>query len=229
MIRWCSYCQEYMGEALPFDDYSMTHGGCERCFREGVFEVTERIEKARAIAGLYQTLQILLRRRNAEEFKTVLHKMLALKLRPADVVIGILQPLMYDVGQLWAQGKITVADEHLFTHVASEMVGLMHDSLEGHQSFRQSAAPVILLAPTTGNYHTVGLQIVEMILTLHKIPNHTILSPMSADEMTSELRRLKPRYLGLSVAQCSDQAALARLIDHIQSQRDLAGTEIVLG
>lgn len=31
MIRWCSYCQKFLGERAPFDDPSFTHGICERC------------------------------------------------------------------------------------------------------------------------------------------------------------------------------------------------------
>ncbi len=31
MIKWCAYCQQFMTEVEPFDDYRMTHGICSTC------------------------------------------------------------------------------------------------------------------------------------------------------------------------------------------------------
>jgi hypothetical protein len=31
MIRWCSYCQAFIGEAPPFDSIVVTHGICRAC------------------------------------------------------------------------------------------------------------------------------------------------------------------------------------------------------
>ena len=31
MIRFCKWCEQYMGEKAPFDDKSITHGICVEC------------------------------------------------------------------------------------------------------------------------------------------------------------------------------------------------------
>lgn len=31
MIKWCCYCQAYIGEKPPFNDYTFSHGVCVSC------------------------------------------------------------------------------------------------------------------------------------------------------------------------------------------------------
>lgn len=36
-------------------------------------------------------------------------------LRPADVMLGLIQPALVEIGHKWEQGGVTAADEHEFT------------------------------------------------------------------------------------------------------------------
>ena len=31
MLKWCSYCQQFMHEIAPYDDFGVTHGLCATC------------------------------------------------------------------------------------------------------------------------------------------------------------------------------------------------------
>ena len=41
MLRWCSYCQKYLGETAPLEDYRVSHGICQAC--EAVLEINCKV------------------------------------------------------------------------------------------------------------------------------------------------------------------------------------------
>ncbi|MBP7280668.1 MAG: B12-binding domain-containing protein [Leptospiraceae bacterium] len=229
MIRWCSYCQQYMDEIEPFDDYSMTHSTCNACYSTKIYADGENTQKARKLATFYSELRSCLRCRETNQFKVLLLHGLTLNLRPSDFIIGLMQPLMYEVGKLWGEGKIMVSDEHCFTRAISETIGMVHTSLGDFQEFRQHRNPVLVLTTGSDNQHTLGLQFVELVLMLNKIPTFTILESLSAKDLCDQLFLLKPKYLGLSLAVCSQFGKLVSYLEYLTQEPNLSKIQIVIG
>lgn len=136
---------------------------------------------------------------------------------------------MREVGQLWSSGKVEVADEHFYSRVCSEVLDIIHHSISEYQGFRQNPDPLIVLTPATGNLHIFGLQIVEMILMLEKIPSYFIRQSLMNDELSSKLGELRPEYLGVSLALPSQIRHLDLLVDFLKNDSETARIKILAG
>ena len=52
MIRWCAYCQKYIGEVEPFDRFEISHGICRRCVASGLFTEKDPVQQIRPVVEM---------------------------------------------------------------------------------------------------------------------------------------------------------------------------------
>lgn len=76
-------------------------------------------------------------------------------------VQDIVAPMAVRVGEAWADGRLQVFEEHLFTETVSRV--LRH----GIASFPPGLAPTVLLTTAPDESHALGLLMVESMLALH--------------------------------------------------------------
>jgi hypothetical protein len=86
MIRWCAYCRTYLDEIAPVDDFGISHS----------------LRAAAAVGDVARAGEML-------------DQGLSIGLRPVDLALGMLQPLLHRIGAEWALGRATGAEEHRFT------------------------------------------------------------------------------------------------------------------
>ena len=57
MLKWCSYCQHFMGEIPPHDDFGITHGLCLDCEKSRIdlFSDSE-VERAMFLGDIFHRL-----------------------------------------------------------------------------------------------------------------------------------------------------------------------------
>lgn len=97
------------------------------------------------IAGLRQSLWAMLFRQGLETF-----------------VLDTISALNNAVGEAWACGKVHTFEEHLYTEVVQRLLR------EGMTAFaRDEGQSCILLTTPPGELHTLGILMVEAILSLH--------------------------------------------------------------
>ncbi|MGQ5525533.1 cobalamin B12-binding domain-containing protein [Chitinimonas sp. PSY-7] len=75
----------------------------------------------------------------------------------SETAVGIVQPAMYEVGRLWQEGRITVAQEHLATAISQNVLT---------RAYLQAAfAPPVwrkaIFACSVGNQHSLGLTVLS--------------------------------------------------------------------
>lgn len=76
-------------------------------------------------------------------------------------VIEELAPLNGAIGQAWAQGKISIAQEHLYTEAIQRILRAYLQNLRTNQ-----ASPKVLLATLPGEQHGLGLLMVECVISV---------------------------------------------------------------
>jgi methanogenic corrinoid protein MtbC1 len=83
------------------------------------------------------------------------------KLSAGEVDDQIIAPALWLIGELWARGDITVADEHLATEISIRVL-----ALHGEARRTAGARPhhQVLLATPSGELHSVALRMAEMLL-----------------------------------------------------------------
>ncbi len=202
MFRWCSYCQQLIGEAPPFDDYRVTHGICASCAREMEHGAASPIKGLDLFRRLFAAAQ----EGDMAASITLAEEALAQGWSPSDVATGLLQPGLYQIGKLWSEGKVTVADEHRFTAWCDRTLSL----LESHAGV--VPGPVrVLICMVEGNAHSLGPRIAALHIRDLGISARALVPGLSDDEILDVCRRESPEVLGLS-ASMSPGIARARAI-----------------
>ena len=208
MIRWCAYCQRYQGEVEPFDDYAMTHTICDLCVAQEAFrkQQPQELESIRRfflrVAGIAAD--------RAPSAAELVAEGAALGLDPVDLLLGIVQPVLHQIGDRWARSQVTIAEEHRVTAVCSSVILSILQAEAIPAAVRRARQPTVLLVSADGNDHTLGIQILEVFLVRNQIPTVTIYPGLPSQEIVSLARSLVPRVVGISAAMPEQvQAALS--------------------
>jgi methanogenic corrinoid protein MtbC1 len=202
-----------MGECAPFGKYSLTHGLCQKCDQRGMAEKKSISPGLQALAGFFLKLRRLAREGIESDPEQWVKKGFALGIKPEDLLVGIIQPALYEIGELWSKGEVTVAAEHRFSSFAETVVGHVYRHYPRLGRNRQSRSPDILLANADGNYHTLGAKFLETCLLSAGLKTFTVLPGLPGREILELVKALKPKALGLSVS----------LHTQVKSLRELAG------
>lgn len=209
MIRWCSWCQRYQGEAEPFEDFRLTHTLCDACREADAALNDGLVERVKPIQRYFAKVA----RAGAEgaSATALLDEGLSLGLPPADLLMGVLQPVLYQMGARWSDADACVHEEHRLTGVCATMLQLLTERQPGWAGLRQAHAPQVLLVNAEDNFHTLGVQIVEFFLLAHGVPVFTVHPGLPARETAALAESLRPKVVGVSVALPTQLASVREL------------------
>lgn len=198
MYRWCAYCQQYQGEKAPFDDHSLTHGICTSCLASAHLGDEDALGRLQPIIEFMGAMRAMARTGHHVSVATVVQYGRGLGMRPIDLLVGILQPALYELGKLWEQGTIGPSVEASFSAFSDELLTeLERQQVQGPTSVR--SAPVVLLNARR-NLHTLGLRVTAFLLRERGIAALAITPTPAVDELTARLRVLSPAVVGVSLA-----------------------------
>lgn len=189
-----------MGEAAPFDQHYLSHGICSRCEAKGIALDPAAIDSTQPLSRYFREKRALVMEGVKAPPAEWIKEGLQLHIKPDDLLIGIVQPLLYEVGELWARGEITIAREHAFTAFAEGLVEEIYRQSPGLARLRQGPDPDILLTNAEGNYHTLGIKFLELRLLASGIKAYTLLPGLPAGEILALARELKAPNIGISVS-----------------------------
>lgn len=82
---------------------------------------------------------------------------------PAEFFDKILRPVMYEVGELWAANKLSVAGEHIASNIAHDLVKII-----GKKISKTDGRGNILVCTAPGEEHNLGCNILESFLQSKK-------------------------------------------------------------
>src|SRR5690606_31303751 len=150
-IRWCAYCQTYQGERAPYDDYSLTHTICDRCAARDSWRKRSAIEAIEPVRRLFRRVASP---GPGDEPERLVTQALAMGIEPIDLLLGIVQPVLYEVGARWALGEATVEEEHEVTRRCLAIYEALLERQGDLEALRRREPPEVLLACAPGNTHT---------------------------------------------------------------------------
>ena len=219
MIRWCSYCYTYLGQAEPIADLHITHGICESCL-EALHEppagqaafFTGLLDLSKHLASFAQMPSA----RDAD-VASYCDKALALGLKPADILFSLLQPGLYSVGERFAARDISVAQEHALTDFCERVVAHLRPLARLAPPPAQAPADVMLVT-VDGNAHTLGLHILEFLLASEGYRCLVITPGLPDAEVQALALQWRPRLIGLSLAQPAQLQSLQTLATWAEAQ-----------
>ena len=206
MFRWCAYCQHLIGESEPLASYELTHGCCPSCEKAfDSYAVTPRILEAKRLFGA-----LLKAGRSGDEGELELFIAQAARagLRGSDILVGVVQPALYEIGALWERGEVTVALEHRFSVFCRKVL----ERMRLPQRPEAGAGARILLALAPDNRHDLGVRVLERLALEKGVSCLVLPTGTGASEIVSAAVREKPALVGLSMALSSSMAGVSELI-----------------
>lgn len=106
MLKWCAYCQQFMREIAPYDDFSVTHGLCNSCETapKDVFAGDE-VARADFLRKIFHALFDAGRHEDFEAAAGIIENAIAANCRPVDILIGMIAPMLYEIGAYLVAGR----------------------------------------------------------------------------------------------------------------------------
>lgn len=127
-------------------------------------------------------------------------------------------PLLHAVGEQWACGQLQVFEEHF---VSQQLTGFLNSKLADMQSATDH--PKILLATLPGEEHTLGLLMLNSILSSHGIPTINLGAQVPMDQLASAIEKFSIDKVGISF---SGAYQYNRIRDDLQEMRALISDDI---
>jgi methanogenic corrinoid protein MtbC1 len=220
VIYWCSYCQRFMREAPPFEDLRVSHGICDNC-SSSLEDIDEQVERGRRVRDFLEATTADLFNRRLPSEDRLLAEARALGIRDVDLLVGLLQPVLCEVGRQFVSGKVSVELEHKISALTESILQALDDS-----AARTPGRPSTLLVTAPGNTHTFGPRIFAA-QEAEKGENWDIMLAAAPEDVLARLESGDYRRLGISVALPSQCQAARNLAD--LGRERLPDIEVVMG
>lgn len=137
----------------------------------------------------------------------------ALAMGPRRFVVEFAQPLLERVGDLWAEGKLAVRQEHLASECLATQLRVLLSDYED-----LSHAPVVLLTTLPDELHSLGLLMVAVYLAVAGAAPRMLGPIMPVSEIREAARALRADVVGITVAGSFDQRTAERQLRELRSE-----------
>ena len=115
-------------------------------------------------------------------------KQALLAYEPLDYVKNVLLPTLHQIGQLWHEEKITIAQEHMLSNCVKRIVLTMINTL--HQPSKHN--PSILFATPSREQHEFGILLGSLIAATQQYTCYYIGADLPSTDIIDACRHLKP-------------------------------------
>ena len=216
MLEWCSYCQRFMRESAPFENLAITHGCCANCVSQhDNLLAGHAVEHGQFLRGIFQELLDAGRHSDFSGGMRTVEKAIAENCRPVDILIGMIAPMLYEIGEEWKRGALSVEGEHRFTAFCGKIIGLVETTIGRSNAapFATRNATPLFLMNAPGNRHLLGLRILALWVHGHGANVRIIEDNEDTSSLMQSIGTDNPKYLLVSMAlaeQCSRVAEIAR-------------------
>lgn len=140
--------------------------------------------------------------------------------------LDVLPSVMEELGALWQRGRISVADEHLATSLASRVIAQLYASLPEREPVPGKVA-VVACAP--GETHELAGRMLTDLLEAGGWDVSFIGAGVPAAELLHYVGRRKPFLLCLSVTMPLNLQAAAELTHELRGEPDWERLRVLLG
>lgn len=232
MLKWCAHCQQFIGETPPHADLGITHGLCRKCAGEQP-DLLSGDEYAHAVVlrDIFQSLFSAGRRNDFNAAGPLVDNAIAAHCRPVDILVGMIAPMLYEIGSAWEHGTLTVEGEHEFTAYAERVIDLIEARMRKawSQPVRPGGDGCYFLMNAPGNIHVVGIRILGLWLQNQGWRTRHVDEVTLLDALSEPATKGEPKTLLVSIALPEQYDAVTTLVERVQALPAPHRPNIVLG
>jgi MerR family transcriptional regulator, light-induced transcriptional regulator len=130
----------------------------------------------------------------------------------ATLYVEVIAPALERIGHHWELGRMTIADEHLATGIAYDVMQLVAPAATAHP--RRSRERV-LLAAVGSEAHVTGLRMIGDLAAGHGFDVRYLGAAVPVDDLAAVVARHEPEVVGLSVTMAGPARQLAGALDEV--------------
>ena len=134
----------------------------------------------------------------------------------SDFFDKILKPVMYRIGEEWADHKISIATEHVASNIAQTLVKIIMDRVSGAGNKKK-----ILICVPLGEEHHLGCDVLETYLTIKGFKVYNMGTSMPTESILSFIDNNKPEAVLISITLEDNLAAGQRLTRKIREYTNI--------
>ena len=232
MLKWCAHCQQFIGETPPHADLGITHGLCRKCAGEQP-DLLSGDEYAHAVVlrDIFQSLFSAGRRNDFNAAGPLVDNAIAAHCRPVDILVGMIAPMLYEIGSAWEHGTLTVEGEHEFTAYAERVIDLIEARMRmaWSQPVRPRGDGCYFLMNAPGNIHVVGIRILGLWLQNQGWRTRHVDEVTLLDALSEPATKGEPKTLLVSIALSEQYDAVAAVVERVRALPASHRPNIVVG
>jgi methanogenic corrinoid protein MtbC1 len=132
----------------------------------------------------------------------------------------VVTPAMHEVGRLWEEGALTIADERLATAVTNRVLAAIRPPRVFEQTPRAGAEkPSALLAAVQGEQHALGLRMAADLLEDGGYQVAYLGADVPTAAVLQAVRTLSPDLLGLSATTTASRRRLEEVVEAVGDEQ----------
>jgi MerR family transcriptional regulator, light-induced transcriptional regulator len=128
-------------------------------------------------------------------------------------------PVLYQVGDLWAQNSLSVATEHVCSNTAIGLVEAINESNSGKG--KMSSYTTIVICSPEGELHQIASKVIESLLLQKGFNVHNMSPSAPSGSISSYIESTKPALVMVSVTLSENLKAAIRLLNTIRAKSNV--------
>ena len=124
---------------------------------------------------------------------------------------NILQPVMYEIGELWDKGKLDVGDEHIASNTAMRLI----ESI-GTKPKSKSKGKTILICTPDGEYHAIPCFMIETYLSLNGYSVINLSPSAPSNSIIAKIKETNPDLILISITLKEHLRSCERLVKNLK-------------
>jgi MerR family transcriptional regulator, light-induced transcriptional regulator len=164
-----------------------------------------------SLAGRYLAAQLAGDRREA--LRIVVDEALEKGVAPPDIHMSVIEPAQYEIGRLWQENTISVAQEHVATAISQLVLAYLYPRLPRAQTNGKK----VVVACVEGELHDMGARVCADFLEMAGYEVRFLGADVPEDSLVSSIVRERPDAVALSVTMVFHVPAAKRAIQAIRA------------
>jgi len=130
----------------------------------------------------------------------------------------LLAPVMYKVGELWKDGRLDVATEHVCSNAAHTLVKIINERVSKNPVAKKKALKILICTPE-GEYHSLGCMVIESFLRSKGYSVSNIAPSVPSNAIIAFAGKFNPDLIIISITLGENIGTTNKLINKILESR----------
>jgi methanogenic corrinoid protein MtbC1 len=148
--------------------------------------------------------------------EAVIREAIELGLGEGEIDDQVIAPALRMVGDLWADGRLSIADEHLATSISLRVMTLQR---EVFRAARRRVAHRVLLAGAEGELHVIGLMMASSLLLAAGYDVRLLGADVPVGELDAAMTTHDPTVVGLTTATSLTSIHVPRAFEAVRTHK----------